>query len=297
MPGWLVGGPALAQRVHGIAVLVNDEPISNEDVQQRVRLLTVSGGRDGERLRKQAIDELIDEKLMFQEAKRLNIEVPEQRVQEAVGNLAARSQMSTQQFAQALSSVGVNINYFRKRLEAQIVWPLVIQRRYAGSVQVRQEEIDSALQRQEGPKVSTRYEYEMQGVLFIVPEGSSDAVRSAQRNKAARFVGEFRSCAETRRQLAGLQDVVINDNLPKRTSDTLPPSERAIFDKLAVNETTQPRNTSDGIELIAICAKREMQDDQMARREAEVSLLNQEFENLAKRHLHDLRRDAVIERR
>ena len=293
----LYAAPAVAQREQGIAVLVNDEPISNYDVQQRIRLISVtSGKKDGERLRNQAIDQLIDEKLMMQEAKHLNIDVPQGSVQQELASIAQRSKMNTQQLATALRGAGINMNSFTKRIEAQIVWALVIRNRFGRSVTVRPEDIDSALQGLEGPKISTRYEYALQGILFIVPEGASDATASARRNMAERFRGSFRSCSETKAQIAGLPDVFIRD-LGKHTSDAMSPAEREKFAKLRINQTTAPRRDKGGFELIAVCAKTEIKDEQLARRAAEINLLNQELEVRARRHLHDLKRDAVIERR
>lgn len=296
-PALPFAAPATAQSAQGIAVLVNDEPISSYDVEQRLRLLTVTTGqRDSARLRSRAIDELIDEKLMMQEARRLDIKVPQEQVQEQLRIMAQRSNLSLQQFTQALGSVGINLSSFSKRIEVQLAWPYVIRARFGGSVQVRQEDIDTALERLEGPKITTRYEFMLQGILFIVPEGASTATVNARRNLAEHLRRGFRSCAETKAQLAGVPDVVISD-LGKRTSDTMAPADRERFDKLNVNETTAPRTEDRGIEIIAVCAKNEIKDEKLARRTAEMQLINQEFEVMARRHLHDLRRDAVIERR
>jgi peptidyl-prolyl cis-trans isomerase SurA len=293
----LCAAPATAQNEQGIAVLVNDEPISNYDVQQRVRLMTVTTReKESERLRNRVIDELIEEKLMMQEAKRLNIEIPQGAVQQELENIARRTKMNASQLATALRGVGINIDAFTKRIEAQIAWALVIRNRFSRNVTVRPEDVESAFQSQEGPKITSRYEYVLQGILFIVPNGASNATLSARRNLAERFRGSFRSCAESRSQIAGLPDVVITD-IGKRTSNTMPPSDLERFAKLSVNQTTAPEKSEQGFELIAVCAKTEIKDEEQARRAAERSLLNKELEIRSRRHLHDLKQDAVIERR
>jgi peptidyl-prolyl cis-trans isomerase SurA len=293
----LWAAPAMAQNEQGIAVLVNDEPISNYDVQQRVRLITVTTRqKNSERLRNQAIDALIEEKLMMQEAKRLNVEIPQDTVQQELERIAKSSKMNTKQLAAALREVGINIDAFTKRIEAQVAWSLVIRNRFAQSVTVRPEDVESAFQSQDGPKITSRYEYVLQGILFIVPNGASDATLSARRNMAERFRGGFRSCTESRSQIAGLPDVVITD-IGKRTSNTMAPSDQERFGKLSVNQTTAPQKGEQGFELIAVCAKTEIKDEEQARRTAERNLLTQELEVRSRRHLHDLKQDAVIERR
>ena len=293
----LCSSPAMAQREQGIAVLVNDEAISSYDVQQRARLITVTTGqKNSERVRNRAIDELIDEKLMMQEAKRLNIEVPQDVVQGQLEQIARSSKMNVKQLAAALRSAGININAFTQRIEAQVAWSLVVRNRFGQSVQMRPEEVESALANIEGPKITSRYEYELQNVLFIVPNGASNATVSAQRNMAERFRRGFSSCAEARSQVAGLPDVVIGD-LTERSSDAMSQAEQERFAKLKANQATAPQRTSGGFEVIAVCAKTEIKDEAVARRTAERQLLNEELQVRARRHLHDLKRDAVIERR
>jgi peptidyl-prolyl cis-trans isomerase SurA len=293
----LCGAPAMAQNAQGIAVLVNDEPISNYDVQQRVRLITVTTGqRDTNRLRSRAIDELVEEKLIMQEAKRLNINVPQEGVQQQLKDIAQRTKMTVPQFTRALSGVGINISSFSKRIETQLVWPLVIRARFGRNLQARPEDVDEALRHIEGPKISTRYEFILQGILFIVPKDASEATVNARVNLAKHLQRGFRSCAETKAQVAGVPDVVIND-LGQHTSDAMSPAERKTFDELGVNQTTAPRIHDTGVELIAVCAKNEIKDEKLARRTAEIELINKEFEAMSRRHLLDLKRDAVIERR
>ena len=49
-------------------MLVNDEPITSLDIQERAKMMSIfSRGKEGE---KEAIDQLIDEVLMIQEAKK-----------------------------------------------------------------------------------------------------------------------------------------------------------------------------------------------------------------------------------
>lgn len=295
--GALCGTPAMAQKAQGIAVLVNDEPISDYDLQQRMRLITVTTGKhDTNRLRNRAIDELIDEKLMMQEAKRLNISVPPDGVQKQLTEIARRTKMTVPQFKKALSGVGININSFSKRIEAQLVWPQVIRTRFGHSVTVRPEDVEEAMQRKEGPKITSRYEFILQSILFIVPKNASKATTNARRNLAEHLQRGFRSCAETKAQVASIPDVVIND-LGRHTSETMSPADRKAFGKLDVNSTTEPRVQDSGIELIAVCAKNEIKDEKLARRTAEIELLSKEFEAMSRRHLLDLKRDAVIERR
>lgn len=286
---------AQAPSSEGIAVLVNDEPISNYDVQQRLRLLQLSTRQaPNERMRRQVIDELINERLMMQEAKRLNISVSNDEVNQALGTIAGRTNMQLQQFAQALGQSGVNIKTLANRIRSELAWREVIQARFRRTVQVREEDVDTALQTKEGPKTSVRYEYKLQNILLVVTPGSSqDAVRGRIR-EADTIRRGFRSCDTARSQVAGIRDVVISD-MGTRTSESMPGGAAKLLENVDVNQTTEPRAVERGIELVAVCAKKELTDDKAVRRQIEGQLINQEFTLLAKRHLRDLRQDAVID--
>lgn len=295
----IAGGAAAPARAQsqGIAVLVNDQPITDYDVQQRTRLLTVSTRRPAnDKLRREAIDQLIDEKLMIQEAKRLEISVPPERLDKAISDIAQRSKMNKQQFTRALAGVGININAFSRRLEAQLLWPLVVQKRFAGRIQISEDDVNRELDKIEGPRETTRYDYVLQSVTVLVPKGASNGEISTRRQMAERIRHNFRGCSETRGQVAGLRDIVVND-LGEKNSATFSPALRKQLEDVPEGKMTPPNRIETGFELTAICSRTAVKDDQNVRRATQVKLLNQEYEAMARRHLRDLRLDANIERR
>ena len=60
-------------------------------------------------------------------------------------------------------------------------------------------------------------------------------------------------------------------------------------------ELIPPQTSADGVELLAVCARRTVKIDDKQREEATQELQSREFELQAKRHLRALRQDAHIE--
>lgn len=292
--------PALAQAqssVQEVAALINDEPISTFDVQQRAKLLQISTQRPlNQALRDEALEQLIDELLKRQEARRLSIQVNDQEVNTALTNMAQRSNMGLQQFGTALAQIGINIRTLRQRIEAELAWRDVIRSRFGRSVRVREQDVDAALQTQGGGEASTRYEYQLQQVLLLVRGGTSSEAVRARIREADLIRDNFSSCTTLRSQIAGVRDAVIND-MGTRTSDRLPADMREVLKNVPAGKASAPRATRQGIEVLAVCERKEVTDNEAARRTVENELLNQEFSMLARRHLRDLRQDAVIDRR
>ena len=66
--------------------------------------------------RKQALDELIDERLKLQEAKRLNVVAADDDVDRVISGMAERNKMTAQQFAEHMAKMGANISTMRERI-------------------------------------------------------------------------------------------------------------------------------------------------------------------------------------
>ncbi|MEH0072679.1 hypothetical protein V6L77_24525 [Pannonibacter sp. Pt2-lr] len=67
-----------------------------------------------------------------------------------------------------------------------------------------------------------------------------------------------------------------------------------VIAKTAVGQLTPPQVTPRGLEMIAVCGKRELASDVAARTEIEDELRQKEGEQLTRRYIQDLRRQSVI---
>ena len=292
-------GPAQAEAIHRAVVTVNNDVVTEYDVNQRARLIALSTRQSGgARTRDMAIEQLVDEVLMKQEARRLKISVRVEDVQKRIAEFAGKNNLSVPQFTQALRAQNIDISTFSRSIEAQMLaqalWPEVVRSIYGREAQVRPDDVERELARQGGPKISTRYEFTSRTITFVIPPKASSTDVQRRQNEADRIRRSFQSCETARSLVTGLRDVVVSD-LSHQTSDSLGPEALKLLESTAENRATPPRRTSDGIQITAICSKTEIEDDKTARRNAEIKLLNEKFGDLARRHLEDLRRDARIE--
>ena len=108
----LVGLPcaAQAQAEQSIVVLVNDDPITIYDVEQRERFLAVTTQEQpSPALKKKATDMLIEERLQIQQGRKLGLTPDEDDVNKVLVGMAKNNNMSPDQLATALGQMGVNI--------------------------------------------------------------------------------------------------------------------------------------------------------------------------------------------
>ena len=286
--------PASAQSVY-TAVLVNDVPISNYDINARASLLRLQGASSGQAAER-AEDELIDEALQRAEARRLGITVTQAELDQALQTIASRSGLSVSQLGQALSQRGVDIASLRDSIEAQILWDQIIRARFQATVRVDEQDVLAALDNRaadEGASEQTTTEYTLREVVFIVPEGAGSNAREQRRREAASFRTRFESCTNgilAARQLNG----VVIQNESRRFSADLSADLDAVLQDTPVGQLTPPEDNAEGIVMIAVCNKREVRSDADARRDVESELRNEEGLLLSRGYLRDLRASATI---
>src|SRR5262245_53465911 len=105
--------PAVAQQV---VVVVNGDPITAIDIAQRAKLVQISTHKVP--TRQETLDELIDERLKLQIAKRYRLEITDSEVDEAFKNIASRAGTTPEKFGQALGAQGVSVEAVKTRIKA-----------------------------------------------------------------------------------------------------------------------------------------------------------------------------------
>jgi len=70
---------------------------------------------------------------------------------------------------------------------------------------------------------------------------------------------------------------------------------RDILDKTEVGHLTPPEQTAEGVQMFAVCSKKETKTDTPGLREVRDEMFQQKFGAKAKRYLEELRREAMIE--
>ena len=277
-----------------IPVLVNDVPITEYDVNQR-RRLDMLGSAGKPVSRDQAIEELIDQLVESIEAQRQNVGVPDSQVDAAYANIAQHVKMTPAGLTKALASQGIDGVSLKKRLRAQMVWQILVQRRTVSKAKVTSQDIKDALAAK-GDGSATATEYELQQIIFVVPKGSPDSLFSQRLNQAQAYRQRFAGCDKSIDQAKSLHDVVVK-NMGRRTSADFNGPVADALQKAKVGDTTPPQRSGEGIELLAVCSTHEIQSNAQARTEAENSLYIKQAADLGKDYLQELRKQAIIERR
>lgn len=300
--GLLAAGPVVttpADAQTRVVALVNDEPLTNFQVRARAKFMSVTSRRpNNEALRKAALEELIEEQLKLQEARRLGIEVEEGAIDNAFGRMAQRMDMNGSQLSQALRGAGVDPNTLKRRIRSDLAWRQVVQSRFRQEVRIREQDVINAMgaagPASDVPLTST--EYDLQQVVVIVPQSASEAEKERRRGIANQFRARFSGCGSTQALVQQYRDVVFRA-LGRRTSTQFGDADIEYLNAIPIGGLGEPRDRPTGFEMVAVCSRREIEDDTAQRQQAENQLMSERGNILARRLLIDLQQNAIIDRR
>jgi peptidyl-prolyl cis-trans isomerase SurA len=282
--------PALAQQV---AVIVNGAPITTYDIEQRTKFNTLSTHKTP--TRQEVIEELIDDKLKVQIGERYKLEVSDGDVDNAYAGMARRMHLTSEQLTGALAHAGIDAATLKGRIRADISWQQIVRGKFQSSLQVRDKDVFAKLAgANKDEKKEVGYEYQLRPILFIVPPGASEQVIDGRKREAEALRVRFDGCDSGLRFAAALRDVAVRDQIVKSSAD-LPPAMRKILDEVAIGKLTSPDVTPQGVQMFALCGKRENQVDSAATKETRDEMFAAQFQAKSKRYLEVLRKQAMIE--
>ena len=268
-----------------VVVTVNGVPISDVQVAQRLKLFQLEGRSGG----KAAQDELIDEVLMIQEAKRLNIEISEAQVDEAMQNVARNIKVSMDNLRKILTQNGVNEGTLRDRLKAALAWNQVTQMAIMPRIQVS----DVELEQQAAAKLdeSMSYDYILKEVIFVMPQGSGSA--SGRTAEANQYRKNFQGCESAVQLSMSYTDAAVID-VGRRHATQMPEPIAKELAGLNVGGLTKPRVVETGVSMLAVCAKSVAQDTTFIKSNLRAEAGNAQLQGEIAKYLQELRDKAKI---
>jgi peptidyl-prolyl cis-trans isomerase SurA len=290
----LTATPAFAQT--SIKAIVNGTPITSYDIDNRYRFLRLTSR--GRASRKQAIDQLIDEQLKTQEAKRRNVTISDSAVDRAYGNIARNAKLTPARLTTALKQQGINPATLKNRIRADLAWGRIVRADARSQINVTEQDVLDALGAGSNKDVSTAAEiaeFKIQEIIFVIPAKSSKGYIDQRRREAEGFRSRFKGCDSAGELAKGLRDVVVRPTVRRNEQQLQGPSEAII--ETPVGKTTRPQKINEGYQLLAVCDKSTIRGTSEESAKVRNQLLNEQGQRFAERKLRDLRANAIIEYR
>ncbi len=294
----LSSAPSAAQDSLRAAAIVNDEVVSILDVVMRIRLAIIGAGVEDspqmrERIGPQILQRLIDERLQLQEAKRLDIAISEEEVDQAIVGLARQNKLGPDQFLEALQNQRISPDILKDQIRAELAWRSVVRLRLASSITVSSKDIDGVVKRimsDEG-----RIQYRVSEIFLTVPDASQEGT---VRQNVDRLMAQIRGGANfagLARQFSQANSASLGGDLGWIDAGKLSDPLSATLKSLKPGQLSQPVRTVDGFAILFLREVRERVEEEIDREAIEQGLRAQRVDQRAQRSLQELRRSANID--
>lgn len=291
--------PDRAEAATKIEVIVNKSVITSYEVANRARLLQlVQRGLSRSAAIGKARQELVEDKLKIDEAKRLKLGVEKARVDAAFASIAKRTKMSPKQLSTALRRSGVDPEELKRRILAQLAWSQVVRARFKATVKIEQQDVLAALRdkNSEEELSNETIEYTLYQIIFVVPQKSKPGMDGIQKRAAQKLRSQFNSCDTGLDVARGLNEVVVK-KVGIRNQADLNEEIRKRLEKVEIGHLTEMRKGDVGYEMLAVCDKKVLESNAAALSLLEDQMRVEEGDRLSRRFLMELRRNANIQYR
>lgn len=293
--GLLLTGGTAPSRAQNIVLMVNGEPITDFDIEQRGRLDELVSHKKPSR--QEIINELIDDKVKIKEGKKYGVDPGPSDVEGSYSGMASRMRITTDQLTKSLEVKGVRPETLKSRMRAEMVWTSLVRGRYKERLQVGDKDVADKVQAESGEKLQVEgTEYKMQPIVLVVPRGSPDASLEARKKEAELYRSRVSSCDEANSLFRSTPNAAIRESVTKTTAD-LPEPLRKVLDDTPVGHLTPPEVTRQGIEMVVLCSRKSTTIATPKMREIKEKMYVEKFEKTQKAYLAEIRKAAMIEYR
>ena len=247
-----------------IIVVVNDDVITQIELNDRVQLISKQLQQQGQRLpdnnllNKQILERLVIEKIQLKMAAETGIRVTDDIVNRVIANIAQENNLSMEKFREVLSNDGFKFSDFRENIRREVTISRLRKVRVENKVSVTEQEINNYLSRIVADK-SANDEFLLSHILIATPEAANSEQIAAAKQKAETVLSELRADADfSQKAIAVSNDELAlkGGNLGWRKLAQLPNLISSSIVKMKKGSIKGPLRSASGFHIIKLNDKR-----------------------------------------
>ncbi len=251
--------PAAAQDNLFVTVAtVGDAVITGYDLEQLVRIKALErGSEDRAALEEEALNELVDARIIAEEGQRLGVASPAAEIDIRIAQLAAATGANVEDWLARLAERGIDQGAVRYSVETQLLWQQLLNLRFGAQVreELDEEDIERELRQVE------REQYVAHHLFAIELPADSEERRQRAFTLASDIrqrLSEGANFADIARRISRGSNAEVGGEIGWRRSQDLPPDLQRVVDILPVGAVSDPlpvAGTSDAL-LLHVAARR-----------------------------------------
>ncbi|MET0518750.1 MAG: peptidylprolyl isomerase [Burkholderiaceae bacterium] len=171
-----------------IAAVVNQDIVAASEVISRTDRLLAEARQRGESLdreaaRKQALDALIEDRVLVTNARETGAKVEEPELDRVVANVAAQNKLTLEQLRERLKQEGMDYRRFRENLRDQMLAERTREREVQSRIRITDGDIDKYLEKRQ-EQLANNGQLNLAQILVPVPDNASPAKVAELRERA-----------------------------------------------------------------------------------------------------------------
>ena len=297
----------------GAVAIVNDVPITELDISQRISLMKTLGDLpEGEASRKKALQSLVDDVIKLAEAKRLHMDASDAEITKQIAHVAGGLKTTPDGLVKKLAEQDIGPDTFRRYIAAQTGFNRIIAGKYRADIIIKPEDIDRKMadiqqkadarmtEIKNDPRMKAVTVYTIMEINLPVEEGDAQLLQ-ARAVEAVQVARQFTGCKNTKAAASGVFNVKFGKTVEADAS-RLPKPMKAALDKAGAGKTIGPMRSKNGIQLLAFCGVRKIAPqlpkfEMPTRQQVENVLVNEKFDTYEETYMKDARSKIYVEYR
>ena len=194
-----------------IVAIVNEEPITLYELNDRTRTVMQQLQRQGTPLpqraviEKQVLERMIMDRAQLQLAKETGVRVDDSQLAAAIQKIAEENKLTVAEFRQAVEKEGINFNKFREDIRNEIILVRLRERDIDNRLLISENEIDQFLKTATAQKGSD-VDYNLAQILVRVPEQATPEQLQEKKKRAEAALAELKNGADFGQVAASYSD-------------------------------------------------------------------------------------------
>ncbi len=185
----------------GIAAIVNDDVITQGELQKKLDSITAQLRSEGKSLpamsllKNQVIERMVLTRLQLSMAEQTGIRIDDVTLDRTIENIAEQNNLTIREFRDVLTRDGIDFTDFREEIRKELTLSRLRQREVDNRILVTQQDVDNYLLTQKTQQGGDQ-EYRLQHILIALPEGVSPEQLKLSQQQALQLVQQLRAGAD-----------------------------------------------------------------------------------------------------
>ena len=292
-------------KADGIAAVVGSDIILISEVDAKAKMLIeqMSQMKQPEvsfkKIRKMALQSIINDKLVAQQAKDMELKVTDDEVESAINNMAAQNHMDKDAFKAAIESQGMTMAEYHKSMKKDLLKYKVMNLRVRGRVNISEQQARTYYNNQV-KDVREGAWYQGAHILIRVPAGARAIEVANLRKKALNLMAKIKNGISfeevAKNESEDSTTAPFGGHLGKRMPGDIPRILNQAFLNMEPGEISGPVRTSAGFHILKMASREDtgVKPFKEVQKNIIGQLTQKEMERQQKIWLNELRRKIFI---